>query len=192
MSNFPAPANAVAVTTDDIYTAVYNYIKAYARPAYSDENIIRGWQNGVSLPNIDDFAIMQILGHYRQGTNVESFDATGKTIQQDGTLLAAELVLADVQIDCYGDIKTGYAARRAQALETAAKSYLGCRFFQDYNIGCQYATGPKQIVTELARGYVDRWSVTLRLSFVSQISVEVPWFSALNVSIKNVDVTYQP
>ena len=117
-------------------------------------------------------------------------------IDEDGVLTTAEMIECDVQIDFYSDPHRpgNYARRRAQAIETVARSSLASQFFAQYGIACQYATDARDLsfVGDVEQ-YVSRWMTTIRLSFVTAVSAELPWFDAVNLKrLENVDVHHKP
>lgn len=196
----PIPVNPSAVGEPDVYSAVFDFVESYGlppmAPAPKTGRIFRGWSNRMSLPKDNEYAVMSIIGHYRRGTNVEIFDASQAATDEDGTLTTAELILCDVQLDFCSDPHgvRDFARRRAQAVETVARSSLASKFFRQYGMGCLYATDPKELTfVGDAKQYVCRWSVTMRLSFWTAVSVELPWFDSINlVRLENVDVHHPP
>ena len=189
--------NAKALDEPDIYKAVYEFIEQYGVPAMADApetgRIFRGWANRAVLPSDNEYAVMTILNHTRRGTTIESFDATDKAWDEDGDNTAYELIECEVQIDFCSDASSGNARRRAQAIETVARSSIGPAFFADYNIGCLYATAARDLsFVGDASQYVSRWMTTLRLTYVTAVSAELPWFDRVNVWLENVDVDHKP
>ena len=87
-----------------------------------------------------------------------------------------------------------FARRRAQSIETVARSSLGPQFFAQYDMGCLYATDARDLsFVGDAEQYVSRWMTTIRLSFVTAVSAELPWFDAVNLKrLENVDVHHKP
>ena len=195
-----APLNPSAVDEPDVYRAVYDFIAAYGLPemlpAPKTGRIFRGWSNRMTLPQDNEYAVMSIISHTRRGTNIETFDASQAAIDEDGVITTSELVLCDVQIDFCSDPHSGrdYARRRAQAIETAARSSLAPQFFAQYNMSCLYADNARDMsFVGDARQYVSRWMTTVHLSFVTAVSAELPWFDAVNLKrLENVDVHHPP
>ena len=200
MATFPPPLSFKAVDEPDVYRAVYDFIETFGLPAMADApktgRIFRGWSNRMSLPHDNEYAVMSIISHFRRGTNIEIFDASQAAIDEDGVLTTAELILCDVQIDFCSDSHTGrdFARRRAQAIETVARSSLGPQFFAKYGMSCQYATDARDLsFIGDATQYVSRWMTTVRVSFWTAVSAELPWFDAVNLKrIENVDVHHPP
>lgn len=202
MTIFPPPLNPAAVSEPDVYKAVKAFIAQYGLPAMPPatpkipSRIYQGWVNRAALPPDNEYAVMSIISHLRRGTNVETFDASQAAIDEDGVLTTSELILCDVQIDFCSDPHTGrdFARRRAQAIETAARSSFGPQFFAQYNMGCLYATDAQDLsFVGDAKQYVSRWMTTVRLSFWTAVSAELPWFDAVNLKrLENVDVHHKP
>lgn len=202
MTIFPPPLNPAAVSEPDVYKAVKAFIAQYGLPAMPPatpkipSRIYQGWVNRAALPPDNEYAVMSIISHLRRGTNVETFDASQAAIDEDGVLTTAEMIECDVQIDFYSDPHRpgNYARRRAQAIETVARSSLASQFFAQYGIACQYATDARDLsFVGDAEQYVSRWMTTIRLSFVTAVSAELPWFDAVNLKrLENVDVHHKP
>lgn len=174
----------------DLYGAVYDFVLAFARPELPPDAIYRGWRNRSALPAMsEEYAVISVLGHYRRGATVERFSAP--SAESDGELELTELVEADVQIDLCSN---GDAARRrAQCLETAARSTAGCDFFAARGVGCLYATDVRDISFEGdSNQFVRRCMTTLRLSFPTGVKVAQDWFAAVKPALKNVDVYFPP
>lgn len=191
---FPIPLSPAVISEADVLTAVYAFVLAYALPAMDAANIVQGWQNRVSLPaGVNDFAVIAPITRIRRGTDIESFDASTAAADEDGTLSESEMIQTTFQIDLCSDINSGNAERRAQALETVARSYLGTRFFEDYGIACHYGSDVRRVPTlDDSNQYLERCLLTLTLAYWTTVSAEVPWFSAVNLIPKNVDVIYPP
>lgn len=189
--SFPLPSNPQLVAPADIYSAVHAFVKAYALPALPDDQIFRGWQNRGYLPSTNnEYAVITIIAHERKGTNVETFAATDAN--PAGVLTSAELVLCRVQVDCYSD-NDDEARRRAQNLETAARSSIGPQFFNQYGMSCNFASNARDLsIVNGSKQFVKRWMVELNLSFTSAFSVDLPWFDAVDINIENVDVHHPP
>lgn len=190
---FPLPVSPSLQTPKDLYLATYEFLTLYALPDYPAGNIYRGYQNRAALPaGSNEYAIMQITGQYRRGTNVDSYSAEGMAQDEDGTLTTRELVECDMQLDFYSDSDS--ARLRAQTVETLARSGLASQFFtQSFDVGCLYAGDLRDLsgITD-ADQYVQRFSVTLRLCCWVGVNVKIPWFDAVAVGVKDVDVYYPP
>lgn len=179
-----------AVEEPDVYRAVFEFVRFAAQPALSEDAIYRGWQNRSALPALsEEYAVISVLGQYRRGSTIEEFSAP--SADEDGAIELRELVEADVQIDfCSADDR---ARRRAQCIETAARSSAGCDFFKSYSIGCLYATDVRDMsFVGDSDQFVRRCMVTLRLSYITGVLVTQDWFSAVKPALKNVDVFFPP
>jgi hypothetical protein len=179
------------VTEADVFGAVFDFVKTYALPALPPENIFRHGQNRTYLPpDSNEFAAMTVISHERRGWNVEDYDSTAEN--PEGVLTSSELILCRVQVDFYSDDDNS-ARLRAQMIETACGSSAAAQFFGQHGMSCNFANNARHMgVVDGSRQFVDRWIVELNVSFVSAFSVELPWFSAANVHIENVDVHHPP
>ena len=186
MTIFPPPLNPAAVSEPDVYKAVKAFISQYGLPAMPPatpkipSRIYQGWVNRAALPPDNEYAVMSIISHLRRGTNVETFDASQAAIDEDGVLTTAEMIECDVQIDFYSD--------------PHRPGNLASQFFAQYGIACQYATDARDLsFVGDAEQYVSRWMTTIRLSFVTAVSAELPWFDAVTLKrLENVDVHHKP
>lgn len=200
MTIFPPPLNFKAVDEPDVYRAVCGFIETFGLPAMlpapKTGRIFRGWSNRMSLPHDNEYAVMSVISHSRRGTNVEHYDASQAAIDEDGILTTSELIFCDVQIDFCSDPHGGrdYARRRAQAIETAARSSIAPQFFAGYGMSCLYATDARDLsFVGDAQQYVSRWMTVITLSFVTTVSADLPWFDAVRLKrLENVDVHHPP
>lgn len=176
------------IAEPDVYAAVYDFILAYALPALSPDNIIRGWENREHLPpDTNDYAIMTVMNKTRVGTNV-TMDAGGDAEAQEIRTLRR----IDVQIDfCSDDDK---AMRRAACIETVTRDPVGVAFFKPYRLSCLYAEDVRAVeYVDGSDQFVKRCIVTLHLAAWSGLSVPVPHFDKARVSrLENVDVHHKP
>ena len=189
---FPLPTNPVHVGVPDIYEAVGRFLYQYAVPAVSLNCIIKGFQNRIVLPKgTNEYIIMTMLNHTRHGTNVYEFDARTIPYDQDGAEITKELVEVEVQCDFYSDSDNG--RQRATAIEMMACSPYAVRFFKKYGLSCLYADDVRDLtgVTD-ADQFVYRHMVVLHLTYTAVITQKLPWFDAVNVNLKNVDVKFPP
>lgn len=191
MPTFPTPENPVLSTWPDVITAVHGFLAKYAVPAIDADHIICGNFNRAALPNTDELIIYTILRHERHGSNVETFDASAVEPGQDGALQTAALNECVLQVDFFS---RGDAARqRAQAVETIARSSSAVQFFRPRGISCLYASDIRDMTGTMdAEQYVWRFMTELHLSFWSVVSQGLPWFDAVDVDLKNVDVVCPP
>lgn len=189
---FPLPENPTHVGFPDINKAVYLFLQKYAVPAVPAVNIYRGYANRVSLPKgTNEYIIFNVLSHTRHGTNIDTFDASKALTGEDGTITTCELVEVEVQIDCYSDSDAG--RQRATAIEMMARSPYAVQFFKQFGMSCLYADDVRDLtgVTDSDQ-FVYRHMVTLHLTYTAVISQKLPWFDAVNVNLKNVDVVFPP
>lgn len=190
--NFPQPTNPVHVDVPDIYEAVGRFLLKYAIPAVPQKCIYKGYNNRVSLPKgTNEYIVMTILNQVRHGTTIDTFDASKAAINEDGTEVARELVEVAVQIDCYSDSDAG--RQRATAIELIARTSYAPQFFHQYGMSCLYADDVRDLtdVTD-ANQFVYRHMTTLHLTYNAVIGQKLPWFDAVNVDLKNVDVVFPP
>lgn len=189
---FPLPENPQHVGTPNIYEAVGRFLLKYAVPAVPQEHIFKGYKNRVALPKgSNEYIIMTLLSQTRHGTNVNTFDASAAQRGEDGADTTQELVEIAVQIDCHSDSDAG--RQRATAIEMMARSPYAVQFFRQFGMSCLYADDVRDLtgVTDSDQ-FVYRYMTTLHLTYWAQITQQLPWFDAVNVDLKNVDVKFPP
>ena len=189
---FPFPQAPAHANVPNIYEAVGRFLLKYAVPAVPQENIYKGFKNRVALPKgTNEYIIMTLLNQVRHGTNVDTYSATGLPVTADGINTTKQLVELAVQIDCYSDSHDG--RQRATAIEMMARSPHGVQFFNQFGMSCLYADDVRDLtgVTD-ADQFVYRYMTTLHLTYWAQIDQTLPWFDAVDVDLKNVDVTFPP
>ena len=190
MPTFPLPTNPVRVTWPDVIAAVQAFLNKYT--GVQIDHVICGNYNRAALPNTDEIVLYYPLRYERHGTNIETFDAAAVAQGQDGSLKNSTLVEVVFQVDCYSANGVN-AMQRAQAVETIARSSGGVQFFNQYNISCLYATDIRDLTATMdAEQYVWRFMTELHLSFWSTVEQGLPWFDAVDVDLKNVDVVCPP
>ena len=190
MPTFPLPTNPVRVTWPDVIAAVQAFLNKYT--GVQLDHVICGNYNRAALPNTDEIILYYPLRYERHGTNIETFDAAAVAQGQDGSLKNSTLVEVVFQVDCYSANGVN-AMQRAQAVETIARSSGGVQFFNQYNISCLYATDIRDLTATMdAEQYVWRFMTELHLSFWSTVDQSLPWFEAVDVELKNVDIVCPP
>ena len=190
MPTFPLPTNPVRVTWPDVIAAVQAFLNKYT--GVQLDHVICGNYNRAALPNTDEIILYYPLRYERHGTNIETFDAAAVAQGQDGSLKNSTLVEVVFQVDCYSANGVN-AMQRAQAVETIARSSGGVQFFNQYGISCLYATDIRDLTATMdAEQYVWRFMTELHLSFWSTVEQGLPWFEAVGVELKNVDVVCPP
>ena len=190
MPTFPLPTNPVRVTWPDVIAAVQAFLHKYA--GVQLDHVICGNYNRAALPNTDEIVLYYPLRYERHGTNIETFDAAAVEPGQDGSLKNSTLVEVVFQVDCYSASGVN-AMQRAQAVETIACSSGGVQFFNQYGISCLYATDIRDLTATMdAEQYVWRFMTELHLSFWSTVEQGLPWFEAVDVELKNVDIVCPP
>jgi hypothetical protein len=179
--------------TPNFRAALYEFIAQFAAPVIDKSAIFYGNQNNIALPENNDYIVFSYLSSVRHGTNSERWEKT------DGNdyLYLSNTIEVIVQIDCYAVTTNGNdginAMLRAQALETVARSTAGVQFFNDRGISLLYADDPRDATfVGDSDSYVRRSTLTIHLSFESQVRTSVDYFYDVKLDLKNVDVSYPP
>ena len=158
------------------------------------ENIFYGNQNNLALPpEGNDYVIYSYISSVRHGTSAEDWTKD----QTDDNVYLSTTTEVLVQVDCYASTLNGSdgmnAMLRAQALETVCRSQVGVQFFVDRGISLLHADDPRDTtIVGDSDNYVRRSTLMIHLSMQSQIKVSMSFFSAVDVDLKNVDVSYPP
>lgn len=175
----------------DVYAAMYDLARAFGLPDLLPSNIVRGWQNrNVLPPETNEYAVITVMQAQRRGTNVTHF-AFDPTTQNDGTLTTAELVQCAVQFDFCADNDT--ARQRAQSLELVSRSPLAADFLAPHGIAPLYAEDVRDLsFVDGSDQFVQRFTVTLHVSFWASMAASVGWFDHVNLYVENVDVHHPP
>lgn len=183
-------SNIRPLTQPDVYAAMYNFALAFGKPDLPAANIVRGWQNRGHLPqDTNEYAIITIMQGVRRGTNVTHFGFDPATVK-DGTLTTAELVQCGVQFDFCADDDT--ARQRAQSVELVSRSPMAVDFLAPHSIAPLYADDVKDLsFTDGSDQFVQRFSVSLYVSFWASMEASVGWFDRINLYTENVDVHHQ-
>lgn len=117
----------------------------------------------------------------------ETFRADDPDAARPGILTIQGLIEAHVQIDICSE--TDAARQRATRLATVTRSSIGVRFFTDRGLSALYAEDVRDLsFVGDAKQFVRRCSTTLHLSYWSGDSVELPYFTTVNVArLEDVD-----
>lgn len=178
------------LTEADFMLALHGYIAQIT--GLDGKRIFRGNQSRMVLPKSGAYCIYTPIIRQRRGTNLYRFDAVGKPDDKNGVDSLTALVLIDVQVDFYAD----NAAKNAQALEIASRSYLGTGYFTGAKVDVRVVTAqsPRNLTgIDESDQYAERWSVTITAEINSTYSYELPWFEDVILNqFKNVDVFFPP
>lgn len=180
--------------TPNIRTAIQEFLEIFAVPDVAPENIFYGNQNNLALPpEGNDYVIYSYISSVRHGTSAEDWEQD----QNDDNVYLSTTTEVLVQVDCYASTLNGSdgmnAMLRAQALETVCRSHVGVQFFVDRGISLLHADDPRDTtIVGDSDNYVRRSTLMIHLSMQSQIKVSMGFFSAVDVDLKNVDVSYPP
>lgn len=182
-----AYSNIKPLVQPDVYTAMFDFVKAFALPALPDANIYRAWQNRVALPTQEDFCVMSIISGIRVGTNVKI-----KNIDPATDILrirTCTLMKATVQLDFYSQNHEGQ--QRAFAIEMVSRDAMAVDFLAAYNIAPLYIDPPKEMVMPAGNNqYNQRYMVQLHINFWASMDANVNWFNSVNLNMVNVDERY--
>lgn len=184
----PAFTSPEALETPDIYSAVFDYVAAFALPALDEKNIYRGWQNRSALPpDTNEYAVISIISNVRHGSSVEELEIKGVADDKPELIKVGTYYEVAIQIDCCSD--SDYARQRAAMLSGFARSSVAVSFFKKYGLSVIDASDPAEItMTDESDQFVPRSMITLRLTYWSVSAIGMTWFNDFNlVGVKDVD-----
>ena len=193
MSNPDSPvARPHELDLPDVAAAVYDFILAFALPAPAPERVIRGFENRHALPaGSDDYIIYSLASQQRHGTNVTRFLAPEEGAAE-GILNKTKLVEDIIRIDLHGDAET--AAKRAAALELAARDTLGVDFFKPYGISVLYADPIEdKSFVNAEKQFTRRLRLSIHLAHTVTLSARAQCFERVAMRrVENVDAHHPP
>ena len=173
----------------DLEGAIYDFILKYAYPAFEADSsgnypIYEAHQNRMSLPSdSEDIAVYQVLNQLRVGTNIERIKADDDA--ESYIYLVEKQVSSDVQISFYSTDET--ARLRAEGIELICYGGHADAFFKEYGISCSYAEQAQEMtVFGSTNQYVERWNVTIRLTYYAPYEVAYDYAEAVSVSFGEV------
>ena len=184
----PTLTPTMTLSEADILSEVYDLLAHVC----DTNQIIRGNQSREVLPSDDDFIIYTPLFKKRVGTNIHTFNAVGVPDEKNGQYDDTALIMADIQIDCFGENANVYATM----INLFANSIV-CRDWlvsQNMAIRVTNCTDPQQIdYIDDTRQYCNRYMITLTVCFNSALVQGVPWFEDVTFKeLINVDVRFKP
>ena len=175
----------------DVLDAVYDFVLACAYdqdiPQYTEDQIIRGWQNDATLPpETQEFCIISELNTVRHGTNEE-------TAFIDDHVNFYETIEHVIQLDFYSPEQL-YARGRANIIELLARSRVATTFFKAANpdLTCLYADDPRNLTgLDDTKSFVARYQLTLHLEERAKLEIPTDYFTSINIHTENVDVHHK-
>lgn len=181
----------MSINIPNIRIALYDFINEFCDPKVTNECIILGNQNNISLPTeTDNYIIFYIQNIIRHGTNIERYqDATESYSMIENNEIVA-------QIDCYCDSNNGLddskAYTMAKSLEIALRSELGTQFLKKYNLCTLYAEDIRNTtITSESNTFLNKYTLICHLAGNFEYNKQIDTFSHVNVGIKDVDVKYK-
>lgn len=184
-------AVVVDLTQAQVFKGVEQYILSFSCPELKDDglHVIPGYVNDQTLPaDGGDFCVYAPTAFIRRGTNVEGWRKTAEEAAVD----YSEYFESLWQIDCYSTSPVR-AMNRASGLETFVRSEAAVNALQKYSLSPLYGEGLTNLSGVFDSGkYVARWQLIARFGFWKKVSVEFPYFNAVDVRVINVDAAFPP
>ncbi len=181
----------VDLTQAQLFKGVEQYILSFSAPSLTDDglHVIPGYVNDQTLPaDGGDFCVYAPTAFIRRGTNVEGWRKT----DDENIVDYSEYFESLWQIDCYSTSPVR-AMNRASGLETLVRSEAAVNFLQQYGLSPLYGEGLTNLSGVFDSGkYVARWQLIARFGFWKKVSVEFPYFNAVDVRVINVDTAFPP
>lgn len=188
----------------DILGAVYDFVLAYAKsddiPAYTEDQIVRGFQNMAAMPeNTHEFCTITLLNTVRHGTNHEFYtntaDNTDETLKQH----FQEVLEHVIQLDfCSAEpfVLPQITQARANIIELVAGSNQATDFFENYPdengnkdlITCLYAEDLQNLTGfDETKTYTARYMVRLHLQERFSAAFDVDYFNKIAIKPMALD-----
>lgn len=184
-------AAVVDLTQAQLFKGVEKYILSFSCPELKDDglHVIPGYVNDQTLPaDGGDFCVYAPTAFIRRGTDIEGWR---KTAAEDAVDYS-EYFESIWQIDCYS-ASLVRAMNRAAGLETLVRTEAAVRLLSPYGLSPLYGEGLTNLTGVLDSGkYVGRWQLLARFGFWKKLSVEFPYFNAVDVRLVNVDAAFPP
>lgn len=184
-------AAVVDLTQAQLFKGVEKYILSFSCPELKDDglHVIPGYVNDQTLPaDGGDFCVYAPTAFIRRGTDIEGWR---KTAAEDAVDYS-EYFESVWQIDCYSASPVR-AMNRAAGLETLVRTEAAVQLLSPYALSPLYGEGLTNLTGVLDSGkYVGRWQLLARFGFWKKLSVEFPYFNAVDVRLVNVDAAFPP
>lgn len=184
-------AAVVDLTQAQLFKGVEKYILSFSCPELKDDglHVIPGYVNDQTLPaDGGDFCVYAPTAFIRRGTDIEGWR---KTAAEDAVDYS-EYFESVWQIDCYSASPVR-AMNRAAGLETLVRTEAAVQLLSPYGLSPLYGEGLTNLTGVLDSGkYVGRWQLLARFGFWKKLSVEFPYFNAVDVRLVNVDAAFPP
>ena len=170
-----------------ILEAVYDFITTYALNVVAD-NVFRGWQNRMALPQTQNFIVISIQDTMRIGTNVTDY-----TQSAQGNIINQTLREYTVDID-FCNIDQEIAQEQASTIETLGRSDIGVTFFNKYTgLSLNYADDMEYMpYADEQDQYLHRYRVSLHLTQWDQTTLTQDYFNSVNLRVENIDAHHKP
>lgn len=163
-----------------------DFIMAYA-PNAVQNNLFRGWQNRMALPQAQNFIVVSVQDTLRIGTNTTDYSQA-----ENNKLITKTLREYIIDID-FCNIKQDIAQQQAATIEGLSRSYVAVDFFNKYNIGFNYADDIEYLpYTDEQDQYLHRYRVSLHLTKWEEIAVNQDFANKVELRIENIDAHHKP
>lgn len=171
------------VAAPNLYKALKAAIAQYAFPLLPADNIRRGLQTGVSLPQSDEFAVMYFNDRRRIGTNLKQYTNPASAQIEKGTL--AELTLWETAAQVSFFSIAYLAEQRAESFKTFVRGSIGAAHFRQYGIGSAYCDDLRILDNvDGQKRQVQHAIVNVHLQYYSGISAQLPFTNGANVVLR--------
>lgn len=166
--------------------AVYDFILAYA-PEAKQDNIFRGWQNRLALPQTQEFIVISVQDTLRIGTNVNNY---AQSANNKITTTTLREYIVDVD---FCNINQETAQKQAALIESIGRSYIAVDFFEKYDISFNYCDDVEYVpYIDEQDQYLHRYRVSLHFTKWEEATVQQEYFSNVKLRVENIDVHHKP
>ena len=170
-----------AAALDRDQEAIYTAVRAFVLAVLGNIEVVQGLGNRVPSPT-GGFCAITAVGAGRLATNTHIYD------DNTGTASAAQHQTYNVQIDCYGEASSNWAA----VLSTLLRDEYATAQFPAW-LQPLYSVDPRQapLITAEAQ-YEQRWIVEAVLQYNATVTTGQDFFDTIEVGIIEVDEAYPP
>jgi hypothetical protein len=155
----------------------------------SGVEVIAAQDNRVPEPVAPDFITMNSIGQARLATNTNTYSDGYPTVA--GIEKIKQPTQYTIQLDVHGPSSTD----NTEIITTLFRDAYAVDMFRNsgFDIAPLYANDPKQVpFINSEQQYENRWIIELAIQYTPTVQIGMEFFTAAEVNLVHVDVTYTP
>ncbi len=171
----------------NIFTAIYDFIATFASGIPLD-NIFRGYQNRVALPQEQTYAVITLADMDRVGTNILDQSNSGS-----GEITSKVMRVYTVDVD-FISLDQSKAQRQASVLENFGRTYIATDFFEKYNLYFNYVDDISYLpFIDETDQYLHRYRISLHFSTWDETTTPQQYAERVEIQrVENIDAHHKP